>query len=229
MLGHHKLYHHGVPGRGVIISLHEGLERGAVSHYDVVVQVEFDDGTHGQISHRLWHAESGRCQTGDILPVRYDGSDHSKLVLDMPAIEASRHMPKESAGGEYQQPQQPVGANPGNVANVLTAVFGSGSLSMGDMIREARRDPQGLRDRIIQQAQAAGAFVTSQGTTPSGSPAAAGPEFVTPSQFPSPSEFGTPSQFPSPSEFGTPSQFPSPSEFGTPSEPDDLDTPHEEF
>jgi hypothetical protein len=204
MLGHNKLYHHGVPGRGVIINLHEEREFGQVKHYDVVVQVEFDDGTHGQISQRLKHAEVGNCRTGDILPVRYDGKDHGKLVLDMPAIEVSKHMPKESAGGDYQQPQATM---PGNAASVLGALFGGASSSVGDIIREARRDPQGLRDRLIQQAQAAGAFVvTSQGNTPSGTPDAG-------SGFPSQSGFPASSGFPDPSAYQNQTGFPDPSAY----------------
>jgi hypothetical protein len=224
MLGHNKLYHHGVPGRGVIINLHEERMLGQVKHYDVVVQVEFDDGTHGQISQRLKHSESGDCRAGDILPVRYDGKDHSKLVLDMPAIEASKYMPKESSGGDYQQPQQSMPATPGNAANVLSAVFGGGALSMGEMIREARRDPQGLRDRIIQQVQDAGVnVVTSQGKTLFGTPDA-GSEYQPQSDFPASSGFPDPAGyqnqtgFPDPSEYQNHTGFPDPSEFQTPAQ-----------
>jgi hypothetical protein len=33
---------------------------------------------------------------GDALPVRYDPSNHKKVVFDTPALEANKHKPKES-------------------------------------------------------------------------------------------------------------------------------------
>jgi hypothetical protein len=65
MFGHHKLYHAGAQGRGVIV----GLAADRLKRHDV-----------------------GECHTGDYLPVRYDPRDHQKVVLDMPALEASKHL-----------------------------------------------------------------------------------------------------------------------------------------
>lgn len=175
MFGHHKLYHEGAVARGVIIRLFAEAEHHQVSHYDLLVDVEFDDGTHGHLKERVKAADVGQCIEGDVLPVRYDPRDRSKLVLDLPALEASKYVPKENTGQQYSQSQSPLGAGGPVQAGAgvagLSALLGGGS--MADIIREARRDPQGLRDRLIQQAQAAGAqvFVSqSGGMTPVAQP-----------------------------------------------------------
>jgi hypothetical protein len=235
MFGHHKLYHEGAMARGVIIRLFAEREHHTVAHYDVMVDVEFDDGTHGHFQERLKHADVGDCQERDVLPVRYDPRDRSKLVVDLPALEASKYMPKENVGGQSQLPQFPAGGAAG--AGTLGAIFGGGS--MADIIREARRDPQGLRDRLIAQAQAAGAqvFVTQSGgiqaqpyqTPPVGDDGlgaepsletdpsfAAQPQFAQEqfqqvqfeqAQFQAPVQFETPVQYQAPVPFETPVQF----------------------
>lgn len=154
MFGHHKLYQEGAQARGVIISVRYG-----VTHLDLLVEVQFDDGTHGRLSEKVKKADVGDCNEGDILPVRYDPRDRSKLVLDMPVLEANKYVPKENTGQQSQQAQFSVGSAGPAGAGVagLSALLGGGS--MADMIREARRDPQGLRDRLIEQAQASGAQV----------------------------------------------------------------------
>jgi hypothetical protein len=170
MFGHHKLYHEGATASGVIIRLQAEHEHHEVSHYDLLIDVEFDDGTHGHFKERVKPADVGHCREGDVLPVRYDLRDYSKAVIDIPALATSKYLPKENRG---YQPQQPGGGPAGTDAGIagLSALLGGGS--MADIIREARSDPQGLRDRLIQQAQAAGAqvFVSqSGGMTPVAQP-----------------------------------------------------------
>jgi hypothetical protein len=66
--------------------------------YSVWVHVEFDDGTttelNTKIGYPLWRAEVGELHMGDVIPVRYDPSNHKKVVFDMPALEANKHKPK---------------------------------------------------------------------------------------------------------------------------------------
>src|SRR5580658_901713 len=165
MFGHHKLYEEGAVARGVIIRLIAEREHHTIAHYDLMVDVTFDDGTHGPLKERLKHADVGDLREGDVLPIRYDPRDRTKLVVDLPALEAAKYMPKENVHGQSQFPAGGAGAYGGAAAagagiGGLSALLGGSS--MADIIREARRDPQGLRDRLIEQAQAAGAqvFVT---------------------------------------------------------------------
>jgi hypothetical protein len=121
-----KLLSEGAQGRGVITSLsvERLIQNGArltldavdessvppwtgeTDHYvdgfgySVWVNVKFDDGTTTTLNTKmglpLWRAEVGECHVGDVLPVRYDPSNHKKVVFDMPALEANRHKLKES-------------------------------------------------------------------------------------------------------------------------------------
>ena len=205
MFGHHKLYHEGAVARGVIIRLFAEAEHHQVSHYDLLVDVEFDDGTHGHLKERVKAADVGQCIEGDVLPVRYDSKDYSKLVLDLPALEASKYVPKENTG-QHSQSQSPLGAG---VAG-LSALLGGGS--MADIIREARRDPQGLRDRLIQQAQATGAqvFVSQSGGMTAEPTMETNPEFQASVQPQAPVQYQMPSQphkQPEPGDFDPSEEF----------------------
>jgi hypothetical protein len=205
MFGHHKLYHEGAVARGVIIRLFAEAEHHQVSHYDLLVDVEFDDGTHGHLKERVKAADVGQCIEGDVLPVRYDPKDYSKLVLDLPALEASKYVPKENTG-QHSQSQSPLGAG---VAG-LSALLGGGS--MADIIREARRDPQGLRDRLIQQAQATGAqvFVSQSGGMTAEPTMETNPEFQASVQPQAPVQYQMPSQphkQPEPGDFDPSEEF----------------------
>jgi len=91
MFDHHHLLKHGAEGQGVVTS-HKEIDHdqfGAELDYSIHVQVKFDDGTETEIAHR-WtkRGKVGVLSVGDKVPVRYDPNDHSKVVLDMPALEA---------------------------------------------------------------------------------------------------------------------------------------------
>lgn len=88
----HHLLKHGVAGQGVVTS-HKEIDHnqfGTEIDYSIHVRVRFEDGTETEILHR-WtkRAKVGSLQVGDKVPVRYDPKDHSKVVIDMPALEAA--------------------------------------------------------------------------------------------------------------------------------------------
>jgi hypothetical protein len=120
MFGHHNLYRDGVPAKGVIIRVAEGVmikdghsvherivDGGEVVHeslhqkvfYDVVADVDFGDGTTGRHSDRLWRSQAGECAVGDLLPVRYNRNQRDKIAFDLPELEANRFSPKGRADG----------------------------------------------------------------------------------------------------------------------------------
>jgi hypothetical protein len=92
MFDQHRLLRHGVAGQGVVTKHKEiaRSEAGIELDYSVHVRVRFEDGTETEIVHR-WtkRAKVGLLRVGDKVPVRYDADDHSKAVLDMPALEAA--------------------------------------------------------------------------------------------------------------------------------------------
>ena len=61
-----------------------------MSDYRVTVRVQFDDGSTTEISRKLHYSSAGLHSEGDILPVRYDPADHSKIEIDVPALKARR-------------------------------------------------------------------------------------------------------------------------------------------
>ena len=92
MFDQHRLLRHGVAGQGVVTS-HKVIAQdqfGSELDYSIHVKVRFEDGTETEIVHR-WtkRAKVGVLRVGDKVPVRYDADDHSKAVLDMPALEAA--------------------------------------------------------------------------------------------------------------------------------------------
>ena len=59
-------------------------------NYRVTIRVNFPDGATTEFKKWLdWH-DVGQVFQGSVVPVRYDPSDHSKVVLDVPALEARR-------------------------------------------------------------------------------------------------------------------------------------------
>jgi hypothetical protein len=92
MFDHHHLLKHGVAGQGVVTS-HKEIDHdqyGGELDYSMHVRVRFQDGTETEIVHR-WtkRTKVGSLRVGDKVPVRYDADDHSKVVIDMPALEAA--------------------------------------------------------------------------------------------------------------------------------------------
>lgn len=92
MFDQHRLLRHGVEGQGVV-TRHKEIAQGQYGEeldYSIHVRVRFEDGTETEIVHR-WtkRAKVGVLRVGDKVPVRYDAGDHSKVVLDMPVLEAA--------------------------------------------------------------------------------------------------------------------------------------------
>ncbi|MEY9933838.1 hypothetical protein ABH926_008500 [Catenulispora sp. GP43] len=92
MFDQHRLLKHGATAQGVVTS-HKEIAHdqfGGELDYSMHVHVKFEDGTETEIVHR-WtkRARVGILRVGDKVPVRYDPADHSKAVIDMPALETA--------------------------------------------------------------------------------------------------------------------------------------------
>jgi hypothetical protein len=89
-----KLYSEGAQTEGLVVNRSDTTER---INYRVTIRVKFPDGSTTEFKKWLdWH-DVGQLYQGSVVPVRYDPSDHSKVVLDVPALE-ERHARADAAG-----------------------------------------------------------------------------------------------------------------------------------
>ena len=97
---HHKLLSEGEKGQGVVTERHDqGTESGTGGfHYlfELKGHIKFPDGSEGKFqSELLSSGKVGDLQEGAIVPVRYDGSNHSHVVLDVVELEAATSAARE--------------------------------------------------------------------------------------------------------------------------------------
>ena len=89
-----KLYTEGAQTEGLVVHRSDTTER---INYQVTVRVKFPDGSTTEFKKWLdWH-DVGQLFQGSVVPIRYEPSDHSKVVLDMPALE-ERQARSDAAG-----------------------------------------------------------------------------------------------------------------------------------
>ncbi len=90
---HHHLLSDGEQGQGVITERHdqgtESSSKGWAELFEIKGHIKFPDGTESQFSANMLNSlKVGSLYEGTIVPVRYDASDHSKVVIDVNALEA---------------------------------------------------------------------------------------------------------------------------------------------
>jgi hypothetical protein len=91
MFGDHKLFRTGTEAQAVVVSSKLRTSgSGMLGTWHLELAVPFPDGTTGtaaaKVSEQHLHAPS----PGDLVPVRYDPANRSKVVVDEPALEARR-------------------------------------------------------------------------------------------------------------------------------------------
>ena len=92
-----KLYSEGAQTEGLVVNRSDTTER---INYRVTIRVKFPDGSTTEFKKWLdWH-DVGQLYEGSVVPVRYEPSDHSKVVLDVPALE--EHHARADAAGKAQ-------------------------------------------------------------------------------------------------------------------------------
>jgi hypothetical protein len=93
---HKKLYSEGAQAEGVVMSSRVGTP-GNYTNQLVTVQAKLPDGSTVEFKkHMLDWNDVGVIYVGSVVPVRYDPSDHSKVVLDIPAMK-ERYQQSEAA------------------------------------------------------------------------------------------------------------------------------------
>jgi hypothetical protein len=98
MFGERKLLREGLEGRAVVLKAdYRWNGMGGTHHiYRVEPRLRFDDGSTTELQTKLDKNKVGEYEQADIIPVRYDPSDHSKIVVDEPALEAEFSVRKPS-------------------------------------------------------------------------------------------------------------------------------------
>jgi hypothetical protein len=89
-LGNSKLLREGAETHGVVIDVKRQLLTGGNfgDTYHIKVRVQFEDGSVAETRQKLSASKAGRHFGAAIVPVRYDAADHSKIAVDVPALEA---------------------------------------------------------------------------------------------------------------------------------------------
>jgi hypothetical protein len=93
---HHKLLKEGERGQGVVTKRHDQGSESSNGVYSILFEIQghikFPDGTETRFrSEMLSSHKVGDIQEGSIVPVRYDASNHSKVVIDVLALEQAKH------------------------------------------------------------------------------------------------------------------------------------------
>jgi hypothetical protein len=99
---HHKLLKEGEPGQGVVTKRHDQAAESSTHDFSILFEIhghiKFPDGTQTEFrSEWLKSSKVGEIQEGAIVPVRYDPSDHSKVVLDVVELEERKKAKVEKA------------------------------------------------------------------------------------------------------------------------------------
>jgi hypothetical protein len=91
-LGNSKLLREGAETEGVVIDVKRQMVTGGNfgDTYHITVRVQFDDGSAAETKQKLSASKAGKHFDAAIVPVRYDAGDHSKIAVDVPALEALR-------------------------------------------------------------------------------------------------------------------------------------------
>ncbi len=89
---HHKLLKEGEQGQGVVTRRHDQATESGTGGFSTLFElqghIKFPDGSQAEFKSELLNSHKvGDIQEGAIVPVRYDASDHSKVVLDVNALE----------------------------------------------------------------------------------------------------------------------------------------------
>ena len=162
--GKKKLYSEGAQTEGVVTKARAVANPLTVDPgYEVVVRAKFPDGsttefTQGHVMGGgwLWAQSVGTPYVGQVVPVRYDPSDHSKVVVDLQALE-ERHK-QASAAQEAQLDAQVAHLGEPGVQTAggpaAQAGLGSGSDLKVQLLQMAAQNPGSVIDLRSSQPQA---------------------------------------------------------------------------
>ena len=161
MFGNHKkLYSEGAQAEGVVMSSRVGTP-GDYTNQLVTVEAKLQDGSTVEFKkHMLDWNDVGVIYVGSVVPVRYDPSDHSKVVLDIPAMK-ERYQQSEAArkaGLDAQVAQLGEPGSPALGGAPMVMLDGLGDLSAlkAQIAQATAQNPGSSRDPVDRLAKLAG-------------------------------------------------------------------------
>jgi hypothetical protein len=135
MFGEKKLLREGVEGRAVVLKADYRTDRmGSTARmYRVELRVQLGDGSTAEFHTKLDREKVGEYRQADIVAVRYDASDHSKLAVDVPALEV-----------EFQRSQAAIAAEKASkIASAEAKLAGAAAQPSGGTTLAAQEVPAG--------------------------------------------------------------------------------------
>jgi DUF1707 SHOCT-like domain len=138
-----KLNRDGVPANALVLDKKiyaSGVETGQVDACRYELRVRFEDGSTTEITrHAFGHTVAGAV-VGDVIPVRYDPADRSKIEIDRHAIgsrlEAQERELREQAIARGERTLDSPSAEPRSRVNEIEREPNAGDLRIGDADRE---------------------------------------------------------------------------------------------
>ncbi|MFL5865729.1 MAG: DUF3592 domain-containing protein [Thermoleophilaceae bacterium] len=148
MFGKDRLLREGAEAQALVLDKRvyaAGVQSNEATSCRYELRVKFQDGTTSEISRRVWHRRLAGFQIGDLVPVRYDPDDRSKVEIDEPKLvardEAAEKAAREQAIERGEQ-----------------ALEGSGSGSQGDASESFREEAAAFREQAAEFREQAAHF-----------------------------------------------------------------------
>jgi hypothetical protein len=141
--GKKKLYAEGAQTEGVVVKQASANDR---IHFSVVVRAKFPDGSTTEFRKGALDVHDvGYLHVGSVVPVRYDPADHSKVALDIPALE-EMHKQATAAQQAHLDAQvahlgEPGGQTPGGSAAQLLAALGGSTDLKAQLLQSVGENP----------------------------------------------------------------------------------------
>ncbi len=95
-----KLMREGVPAQALVLEKKvyaSGYSTGRTDACRYKLRVKFDDGSTTEINRRVWSHKLAGARVGELIPVRYDAADRSKIEIDAAALTAKREATERAA------------------------------------------------------------------------------------------------------------------------------------
>ena len=148
MFGKDRLLREGAEAQALVLDKRvyaAGVQSNEATSCRYELRVKFQDGTTSEISRRVWHRRLAGFQVGDLVPVRYDTDDRSKVEIDEPKLVA-RDEAAEKAAREQA------------IERGEHALEGSGSGSQGDASESFREEAAAFREQAAEFREQAAHF-----------------------------------------------------------------------
>jgi hypothetical protein len=146
-----KLMREGVEARALVLEKNvfaSGYSTNEAKACRYKVRVQFDDSSTSEVSLTVWNRELARARVGDLIPVRYDPADRSKIDIDGDAlraqqVEQERQVHEQAIARGEQELEQSSGSPQGSAAPDPSP---AGGAQVGSAAADRRARKQAMRE-----------------------------------------------------------------------------------